>query len=67
MPVRIALHDGSALSAQSRTGIAATVIQSTAASRPMRVADSRLTSVEKVLLIRPRAAAAIQRERLCDP
>jgi hypothetical protein len=46
--------------------MAATVIQSTAASRPRRAANSWLTSVEKVLLIRPRAAAATQRERLRD-
>ncbi|MGY4596132.1 antitoxin (DNA-binding transcriptional repressor) of toxin-antitoxin stability system [Bradyrhizobium sp. GM22.5] len=63
IPARIALHDGSALIAQSRAGMAATVIQSTAASRPMRAAKSWLTMVEKVLLIRPSSAAATQRER----
>jgi hypothetical protein len=46
--------EGSALSAQSRAGMAATDIQSTAASRPIRPADSWLTTVENVLLIRPR-------------
>jgi hypothetical protein len=50
--------EGSALSAQSRAGIAATDIQSTAASRPIRAADNWLTTVEKVLLIRPRQIAA---------
>jgi hypothetical protein len=46
--------DGSALNAQSRAGMAATDIQSTAASRPIRGADNWLTIVENVLLIRPR-------------
>lgn len=50
----MAMVDGSKLRAQSRAGIAATDIQSTAASRPMRAADNWLTTVEKVLLIRPR-------------
>jgi len=59
----IARHDGSASSAQSRRGIEATVIQSTAASRPMRAANSWLTRVEKVLLISPSSAAAIHRRR----
>jgi hypothetical protein len=47
--------------------MAATVIQSTPASRPMRAAKSWLTMVEKVLLIRPSWAAAIQRERRRAP
>lgn len=63
MPATIAFHDGSALIAQSRAGIAATVIQSTAASRPIRAANNWLTMVEKVLLIRPSSIAAIQRGR----
>jgi len=46
--------DGSTVKAQSRAGIAATDIQSTAASRPILAADSWLTIVENVLLIRPR-------------
>ncbi|UPK37914.1 hypothetical protein IVB18_11785 [Bradyrhizobium sp. 186] len=44
--------------AQSRAGMAATVIQSTGASRPIRVAKSWLTMVEKVLLLRPSSIAA---------
>src|SRR5690349_323707 len=62
MPARIALHDGSALIAQSRAGIVATVIQSTQASRPIRAANNWLTMVENVLLIRPSSAAARQRD-----
>ena len=50
----MAAPEGSELSAQSLTGMAATDIQSTAASRPMRAAVNWLTSVEKVLLMRPR-------------
>ena len=50
----VAAVEGLALSAQSRAGIAATVIQSTAASRPIRAAVNWLTRVEKVLLSRPR-------------
>jgi hypothetical protein len=61
--VTIDPHDGSALIAQSRAGIAATVIQSTAASRPIRLAASWLMRVETVLLIRPSSKAAIQRDR----
>jgi hypothetical protein len=53
--------------AQSRAGMAATVIQSTAASRPIRPAKSWLTIVEKVLLISPSSIAAIQRERRRRP
>src|SRR3954452_14884358 len=60
MPARIASHEGSALIAQSRVGMVATIIQSTAGSRPMRAAESWLTTVEKVLLSRPSWAAAIQ-------
>src|SRR3954470_9482782 len=56
----MATQDGSALSAASRIGMAATVIQSTKASRPRRAAKSWLTMVEKLLLIRPSSAAAIQ-------
>jgi hypothetical protein len=48
--MKIELQEGSALMAQSWAGIAATVIQSTAASRPMRAAKSWLTKVENVLL-----------------
>jgi hypothetical protein len=40
MPMAMAIRLGSAESAQSRAGIAATDIQSTAASRPMRPAAS---------------------------
>src|SRR3569833_3022625 len=47
----------------SRSGIAATVIQSTDASRPIRAAASWLRRVEKLLLIRPSLAAAVQFER----
>jgi hypothetical protein len=54
IPMAMAAVEGSELSAQSRAGMAATDIQSTAASRPMRAADNWLTTVEKVLLIRPR-------------
>jgi hypothetical protein len=54
IPMAMAAADGSKLRAQSRARIAATDIQSTAASRPMRAADNWLTIVEKVLLIRPR-------------
>ena len=54
----MAATEGSELNAQSRAGMAATDIQSTAASRPMRAADNWLTIVEKVLLISPRQIAA---------
>src|SRR5689334_23740889 len=60
MPTAIALQLGSTLKAQSRAGMAATVIQSTAASRPRCDALSWLMMVEKVLLIRPSSAAASQ-------
>src|SRR4051794_21352451 len=60
IPMKTAPHEGSMLMAQSRAGIVATVIQSTAASRPMRAAKSWLTIVEKLLLIRPSSAAASQ-------
>jgi hypothetical protein len=53
MPAITALHVGSVLRAKSRTGIAATVIQSTQWSRPIRAANRWLTMVEKLLLIRP--------------
>ena len=46
MPIAMADQDGSTCSAQSRAGIAATDIQSTAASRPRRVAANWLISVE---------------------
>ncbi|WP_244645728.1 hypothetical protein [Bradyrhizobium campsiandrae] len=49
--------------AQSPAGMEATVIQSTAASRPIRAAKSWLTMVENVLLISPSSIAANQRER----
>ena len=58
--MKTALQEGSVLMAQSRAGIAATVIQSTAASRPMRAAKRWLTIVENVLLTRPSSTAAIQ-------
>jgi hypothetical protein len=54
IPMAMAAPEGSELNAQSLTGMAATDIQSTAASRPMRAAVNWLTSVEKVLLMRPR-------------
>jgi hypothetical protein len=54
MPTATAPTDGAALKAQSRAGMAATDIQSTAASRPILAADSWLTTVENVLLMSPR-------------
>jgi hypothetical protein len=60
MPMKAAIQEGSVLMAQSRAGIAATVIQSTAASRPMRAANRWPTIVENVLLTRPSSAAARQ-------
>ncbi len=56
----IAGHDGWAAKTWSRAGIAATVIQSTAASRPTRAAANWLKRVENVLLLKPSNAAAIQ-------
>jgi hypothetical protein len=55
------LHEGSASRMPSCRGIAATTIQSVAASRPMRAPPKVVTMVENVLLMRPRIAAAIQR------
>src|ERR1700712_2307060 len=60
MPARIKDQEGSTCRAGSRSGMAATTIQSTTASRPIRAAVNWLTSVEKVLLIRPSRAAARQ-------
>jgi hypothetical protein len=61
MPTATAPIDGSAVRTQSRAGMAATDIQSTVASRPILAAESWLTIVENVLLIRPRYAAARHR------
>jgi hypothetical protein len=58
MPTAIAPNDGSAVKAHSRAGMAATDIQSTSASRPILPAESWLTTVENVLLMSPRLAAA---------
>src|SRR5215210_8910117 len=60
MPARITAQEGSTCRAGSRSGMAATTIQSTTASRPIRAAVNWLTSVENVLLIKPSSAAARQ-------
>ena len=60
MPARTTPQDGSICRAGSRSGMAATTIQSTAASRPIRAAVNWLTSVENVLLVSPSRAAARQ-------
>jgi hypothetical protein len=63
MPTRITHHSGSTWIAWSRSGIAATIIQSTTASRPIRAASSCATRVEKVLVMRPSNTAVRQFRR----
>src|SRR4051812_40592404 len=58
MPATMPDHVGSGCRMVSRSGIDATTIQSTSASRPRRPAASWLTTVENVLLISPSQIAA---------
>src|SRR5215210_4055532 len=60
MPAMITGQEGSASRTPLRSGMVATTIQSTTASRPILAARNWLTRVEKVLEIKPRSAAARQ-------
>jgi hypothetical protein len=63
MPAAMEPQVGSTVRMPSPKGTTATTIQSTAASRPTRAAVNWLTTVDHVLLIRPRTTADFQRTR----